>query len=667
MSVRVETLIEGGDFDYDIDNIQELDHFDIGEEEDPEEVTAGEAGVWANPLERVPLSRQKPRRVPKRSGRKRKGEVIRIPKRQPPREAKRIKSYQQFDTFEDDEGEEDQEDVEEEDSDPEIMDEHGEPSTSKTFRVFVRKDGTGMHYDWPIYSDTAISLKDVVSIISSEASGIEKICSDGTIPQEFTNTGTFICQMGDTVGRRKEEICNDGLGTWQSAQMFVRKYIVGGERQRPQMTQKNDHNLKIVCEQFIHPGTDSRGDFLRKIYTGFDKDEHMMSYVVISYEWMGQPHPLTVYEEDDSSSSPTSHGDKIQALQDQMTWKKCSNPDDQVPILARHACDFTTMSEVLKRPTAAETDDDLLEQQEAWSSSKKPSVSIHKMSKRPKTVIQETPKHLESGEANLRFELDLEGHAPSSGILYPIRERPLSTVELDIEEFRRFSKDDGFPEPLDLSAYFKKGRSQVVSGRSFFAQEFDRVQGNLEMNLDEEEELEEPEKGAEPDFHVENEKLLKSMDPEKIREMQTEIQERFDPKIMEFLKNRSKNPQKPPENPPKISKFKAARLRKGAEPNGKGAELTEKGAELPPPVEKEVEEMMNELEVLEEWKDREDEEKYNRLATDAIQMDLTAKFGRNLAQRQQKNAVKLFDNCKMRPEGIAPRTIKIIRISPEFL
>ncbi|KAF1759309.1 hypothetical protein GCK72_015774 [Caenorhabditis remanei] len=60
---------------------------------------------------------------------------------------------------------------------------------------------------------------------------------------------------------------------------------------------------------------------------------------------------------------------------------------------------------------------------------------------------------------------------------------------------------------------------------------------------------------------------------------------------------------------------------------------------------------MNELEVLEEWKDQQDEEKYNRLATDAIQLDLTAKFSRNLVQRQEKNALKLFDNCKNRPDN----------------
>lgn len=44
--------------------------------------------------------------------------------------------------------------------------------------------------------------------------------------------------------------------------------------------------------------------------SGFDKDEHMIPYVVICYEWMGQPHPLTVYEDQTEK----------QAFE-QMTWK----------------------------------------------------------------------------------------------------------------------------------------------------------------------------------------------------------------------------------------------------------------------------------------------------------------------------------------------------------
>lgn len=68
------------------------------------------------------------------------------------------------------------------------------------------------------------------------------ICT--SIPQEFTNTGTFIVHIEG--GLQKEDICSDGLGTWNNAQMFVRKYVIGDGNGQPLVTQKNDHNLKVT-------------------------------------------------------------------------------------------------------------------------------------------------------------------------------------------------------------------------------------------------------------------------------------------------------------------------------------------------------------------------------------------------------------------------------------
>ncbi|CAI2350858.1 unnamed protein product [Caenorhabditis sp. 36 PRJEB53466] len=325
---REEILIEGEEIIYDVDNIEVLNHFDIGEEgcSDPEEVAAEDIQVWQDEGTSAPLAKHRKKGAPKmKCGRKRAGEVIHIPKKQPPRTA-RVKSFQQYDTFDDIE-------PDLEDSDPEIVDEDGEPSSSKTWRIFVRKDGSGMHFDWPIFMDKAVNLKEVVNFISTDASQIPKNLICTSIPQEFTNTGTFIVHLEE--GLLKEEICDDGLGTWNSAQMLVRKYVLGSGDIHPLMTQKNDHNLKVVCEQFIHPGTDSRGDFIRRIYIGFNNDEHMIPYVVICYEWMGQPHPLTVYE------------DETEKQFEQMTWKKCANAEEQVPILARHGCDFNFAASIL--------------------------------------------------------------------------------------------------------------------------------------------------------------------------------------------------------------------------------------------------------------------------------------------------------------------------------
>lgn len=352
------------------------------------------------------------------------------------------------------------------------------------------------------------------------------------------------------------------------------------------------------------------------------------------------------------------------------------------------------MSEFLKRPTSSETDDDLQKMQEEWERTKnqqKPTVEIHRMKKRskieenPEILAQNQPKIEETQnpaqnsnlapkirEQAARFQLDLEESSDATGVLFPVREQNSEIFNFKLEnlagnsnlDYFQYSKDDGFPEPLDLSAYYKSGRSLttvVQKGKSFFAAEFDRIHGRIEENLDLQAENQE-EEGSESknsgDFKKENEKYLKSLEPEKIQDLMSEIKERFDPKLLEFLKNRGaeKSKKSDTEQPVKISKFKASRQKKGAElPVEKGAEPPvekEKGAEPAPT--KEVEEMMNELEVLDEWAGQEDQEKYNRLATDAIQLDLTAKFSRNLAQRQQKNAVKLFDNCKFKPDTAGP-------------
>ncbi|CCD71951.1 RNA polymerase II-associated protein 1 N-terminal domain-containing protein [Caenorhabditis elegans] len=318
------------------------------------------------------------------------------------------------------------------------------------------------------------------------------------------------------------------------------------------------------------------------------------------------------------------------------------------------------MSEHVKRPTATETDDDLLKMQEEWeAANKKPSVEIHKMKNRQKVEeVASLPSKVVRDQA-ARFQIDFDEEQAASGVLFPVKERNFAErseiLAENLQKFQLYSKDDGFPEPLDLSAYFSAENPKTLTnlgGKSFFAAEFDRINGNLAENLDFKQETTENPSGSD-DFQAENEKYLKSLDFEKIQEMKLEITERFDPKLLEFLKNRgNKASEETQKKPKKISKFKASRQQKEPENEQKGA--PEPPAQAPPT--KVVEEMMNELEVLEEYGNREDQEKYNRLATDAVQLDLTAKFGRNLVSRQQKNAVKLFDNCKLRPETSAGST-----------
>lgn len=77
-----------------------------------------------------------------------------------------------------------------------------------------------------------------------------------------------------------------------------------------------NHVIKIHCNRYIHPGTDGRGSFIKKIYTGsiimIDCSTCILgvsnqgvpsTHGVIVYEWEGTPHPVSV----DLSTLPNPH------------------------------------------------------------------------------------------------------------------------------------------------------------------------------------------------------------------------------------------------------------------------------------------------------------------------------------------------------------------------
>ncbi|PAV63420.1 hypothetical protein WR25_08385 [Diploscapter pachys] len=165
------------------------------------------------------------------------------------------------------------------------------------------------------------------------------------------------------------------------------------------------------------------------------------------------------------------------------------------------------------------------------------------------------------------------------------------------------------------------------------------------------------------DFRTENDKYLSNLSKEKIEEMQLEIKERLDPKTIQFLLEKRKRTEQSGQStePVKISKFKRQKLE--TQNLEKQVEATKnepqklvqfKDDEIPkeePPSNEVVAEMIKQLEVLDEFGDRTDLEKYNRLATDAYQMDIASKVLRGIVPRQLQNAVKLFDSCKLPLNG----------------
>ncbi|VDO71925.1 unnamed protein product [Heligmosomoides polygyrus] len=298
----------------------------------------------------------------------------------------------------------------------------------------------------------------------------------------------------------------------------------------------------------------------------------------------------------------------------------------------------------VKRPSAAETEDDILAMQAEWEARQSQSKKVCFMVVSDLKPMSELccVRGLNCISVNLERNSDWLGSD--------------HTDDLARQSFDKlqYSADDGFPEVLDLSAYYKYRNCYLHISKSFFAAEFDRLSGRLGRF-----------------FYIRDIHLfyfpgggyfliyLAGLGEEEISNLKNEIVEKIDKKAIEFLKNRyKKKTTKVDTTQPKVSKFKASRTAPLPTVESEPA----RGPIPPqPPV---LQDMLDQLEVLDEYASRSDQEKYNRLATDAFQLDFTTKCLRSVAPRQQKNALKLFDNCKLSmPTSCVSMTIHCLRKS----
>ncbi|RCN33536.1 hypothetical protein ANCCAN_20634 [Ancylostoma caninum] len=159
-------------------------------------------------------------------------------------------------------------------------------------RVFITNDVVGMHLDWPLYSQQAESFSTAAQIIVSEAALVRSSLICMTVPQEFTENGTFVISMSGL--KDHHEVTLDGLGSWGSPQGTTKFYNFCSNTRKLKIASPEDYSYKVHCNRYIHPGTDERGHFIRKIYCGMSSTGEGCSYAVITYSWEGTPHPITV-------------------------------------------------------------------------------------------------------------------------------------------------------------------------------------------------------------------------------------------------------------------------------------------------------------------------------------------------------------------------------------
>uniref|UniRef100_A0A1I7WE89 SEP domain-containing protein n=1 Tax=Heterorhabditis bacteriophora TaxID=37862 RepID=A0A1I7WE89_HETBA len=143
-----------------------------------------------------------------------------------------------------------------------------------------------------------------------------------------------------------------------------------------------------------------------------------------------------------------------------------------------------------------------------------------------------------------------------------------------------YSKDDGFPDVLDLRAYYDNSLDArlVPNGKSFFAAEFERLHGQIVMFVLEDLPCTSSEEICHEDFYSENDKFITNLNEEKVAMFRKEIEEKIAETQM-FDINSS-------------------------------TQATETDGSSQPT----IDDVIKQLEVLNEFTDRKDEENYNRLA-----------------------------------------------------
>ncbi|KAI6223183.1 RNA polymerase II-associated protein 1 domain containing protein [Aphelenchoides besseyi] len=273
------------------------------------------------------------------------------------------------------------------------------------------------------------------------------------------------------------------------------------------------------------------------------------------------------------------------------------------------------------------------------------------MSRRPKKVINT----LKLGNPNRgRFNLETVEEAPNPPIShvqerlpgffdYPERCQPYEfTVGCE-----GYATEDGFPEVLDLSAYFSSDstkRTQKPQSQSIFAAEFDRLNGDLSKTSVPEPIQRSSTEESQPttsydQIERENDRRIAEMDDDEIRRALEEIHERLDPSTIEFLRRRAKQKKEKPT----VSLFKQRSQNRNTE---------SKTSEIPKKEEIKAAEFIRNLEVIsDDVLEAEGLAEYSRLAMNPMHMDFASKYMKSVVPAQEKNLLRMFDKLRVPPNN----------------
>uniref|UniRef100_A0A8R1XUW0 RPAP1_N domain-containing protein n=1 Tax=Onchocerca volvulus TaxID=6282 RepID=A0A8R1XUW0_ONCVO len=273
-----------------------------------------------------------------------------------------------------------------------------------------------------------------------------------------------------------------------------------------------------------------------------------------------------------------------------------------------------------------------------------------------------------------RFSLDLDSLAEEEAnvVELTVQERSIEFLHnidqlydcSNLTKCEDYAKDEGFPDVLDLSKYYNSVDSSVknfsANEKSFFAIEFDRLHGRIDDHDNAEASTSVVAKPIMNDIsgeiELENLQRIEKMSIQEIEKAKQEIVERFDPKLLDFLRNRAK----------KKKQWNAKQTNSNLVPQqtekstGRAKGVT---SDVCASTNQEVTDRIKELEIFdleknssvfhEDSKIKKLDSSYMRLAADAAQLDMATKCMRTIVPRQQQNIIRLFDNLKTPPKDYA--------------
>uniref|UniRef100_A0A1I7V6V6 RPAP1_N domain-containing protein n=1 Tax=Loa loa TaxID=7209 RepID=A0A1I7V6V6_LOALO len=318
----------------------------------------------------------------------------------------------------------------------------------------------------------------------------------------------------------------------------------------------------------------------------------------------------------------------------------------------------------LERPDANDTEEDLLRMQKEMIKKR-----CKKQTPVKKNSFAEKSQQIDKLAGRFCLDLDSLVEEKANIMELTVQERNVDFLD-NIDQLDdcsnpikggEYAKEEGFPDVLDLSRYYNGLGNSVknlsANGKSFFAIEFDRIHGRIDdcdraeastsvttKSIDDINDIRE--------IELENLRRIEKMSKQEIEKAKQEIVERFDPKLLDFLRNRAKKEQQ----------RKAKEIEPIPQQTRKSSDTTVSvTSDVCLSTNQEVTNKIKELEIfdLEQsptfHKDSVSklDDPYVRLAADAAQIDMATKCLRTILPRQQQNIIKLFDNLRMPPKDYA--------------